>query len=57
MERKTVGEPLGGAAMNTAGRLPFLLQQFFTKRLVAIESLSNSCSGSYTKNGAGNRFN
>jgi hypothetical protein len=43
--------------MNTAGRLPFLLQQFFTKRLVAIESLSNSCSGSYTKNGAGNRFN
>jgi hypothetical protein len=47
MERKTVGEPLGGAAMNTAGRLPFVLQQFFTKRLVNQQQVSSHTIASY----------
>jgi hypothetical protein len=33
--------------MNTAGRLPFLLQQFFTKRLVNQQQVSSHTIASY----------
>ena len=44
---QTVGEPMGGAAMNTAPRVPSLLQQFFTQRLVNQKQVSSHTIASY----------